>query len=148
MAKLTKKELKGILKECLKEILHEEGILLAENRMVHGQENNSEENTEVRRNNFAKTRLFEQVNSVANSFSSKDETDLMRKIFQDTAITTLQKQEANGHSVGLQGVSVPILSEEASNHQNLEDKKQLSNLSMDGDISRWAKVAFANSNKN
>lgn len=138
MAKLTKNELKSILKECLKEILHEEGILLAEGSAV----SRKEETEQTQRQNAAKTRLFEHVNSVASNFG---ESDVMRKIFEDTAITTLQKQEANGHSVGLAGgASVPMLSEVASVEQVKQDKQQLSNLSFGGDISRWAKVAFAN----
>lgn len=162
MAKLTKKELKQVLKECIREIFKEEGIVLAEGATATAIKNNriaapetvyhEQQETEAPIQN---SRLMETVNSIANSFSVKGdkEADLFRSILADTAATTLQEQQGAGHSVGQQGSS-GLISELAtasipvSSQQVQSDRSELSSLSHGGDISRWAKVAFAGKGKN
>lgn len=173
MAKLTKKELKGVLKECLKEILQEEGILLAEGQSVSSR--SSESSTKTKRpvssdivgatsNSYQNSEpqhdpLKEMVKNVSSEFSNPNEASLMEKIFADTATTTLMTQQSAGHAVSGGGYSsggggyMSALHEAVGNSSehtaqaSQQDEQELSSLSFQGDIGRWAKVAFAGNSK-
>jgi hypothetical protein len=158
VARLTKKDLKAILKECLREILKEEGIVLSEQKS-HGGVGNTryapapEMKPEAPIQN---NRLLETVNQTADRFAVKGngEADMMRQILADTAATTLQTQNAAGHAVGANGSGAPMGDMGAgyemptSPQQAAQERAELSELSHEGDIGRWAKVAFAGKGSN
>jgi cytolysin (calcineurin-like family phosphatase) len=165
MAKITKKQLKGILKECLKEILQEEGILLSETVSSRGQKGKaaahrayardliSSEQQEESSTGITNPRLQEHVNGLADSLGSTGNADneMFRNILADTALNTLQKQQDAGHSVGAAsggavaaGDVTSLLSEGSSAGAVTQtDRSQLQELSHEGDTSRWAALAFA-----
>ena len=162
MAQVTKKELKAILKECLQEILKEQGVVLAESRSGNNSRVAASEmavtTTESREAPLVVTPLMETVDRVAAPFAVKGgaEADLMRNILADTAATTLQEQQAHGHSVG-QGAGVgaggmPVdvgdIAMPTSPQQVAKERGELSSLISGGDTTMWAKIAFAGKGTN
>lgn len=150
MARLTKKELKGILKECLREILKEEGILLAEAGTTNQQSRPAaKEGVTPSNQPVTNTRLMETVSTLSGRFAGKGkkETTLMQRIFSDTAATTLQEQQASGHSVGAGAGGMPTdvgdISMPSTPQRQAQDTNDLQSLSHQGDVGRWAQVAFA-----
>jgi hypothetical protein len=119
--KLSKKELKAILKECLREIMEEEGLMLEASgrpsktsaaKRISGVSLPEREEKTFSNNAPAlpsdmmdgvNPLLLERVNNAVGTIGS-DAKDMFQKIFLDTAVTTLQSQEGAGHSV-LQGGS-------------------------------------------
>jgi hypothetical protein len=156
--KTTKTEFKALLKECLKEVLEEEGLL--KNTKEHSYKRNSAnemiatktsipENKIEEEKNGVNPLLMEKVEQLSNSISNgnKEQNDLMRKIFADTALTTLQEQLVPGDSLGMYDPT-ELVSAKASNITITKNKSNtnhddLKALSVDGDVSRWAKVAFS-----
>lgn len=150
MARLTKKDLKAILKECLREILKEEGIVLSEQKSPVGNTRYAPAPEMKPEAPIQNNRLLETVNQTADRFAVKGngEADMMRQILADTAATTLQSQNAAGHGGGapmgdMGGCDVP-----ASPQQVIQERAELAELSHEGDIGRWAKVAFAGKGSN
>lgn len=158
--KLTKKELKGILKECLKEIFKEDPDILltsaisqalAEQKQLSPRKQSKKEQqvNEVLTNSvdvpveIENPFLKEKVDILTESIvvgSNKDKA-LYKSIFQDTAINTLQRQN--------EGVNAdPSIGLPASPQEIIQDKAQLKTLSSDGDIKHWAAVAFRKKNGN
>jgi len=140
MARLTKKDLKSILKECLKEILKEEGLIgLQQNNQTVNQ-NNLPLN---KKNDFTMKNkaLMENVGMLANVVS-KDKSNLYTQILADTAMTTLQEQKDPTMLSGM----VPA-QEFYSEEQVIQDTESIQKLteqfSSAGDITHWAKLAFA-----
>ncbi len=162
MAQVTKKELKAILKECLQEILKEQGVVLAESTSRNGNTSRVSADdivtTENKRPPTVVTPLMETVDRVAAPFALKGgaEADMMRSILADTAATTLQEQQAHGHSVG-QGAGVgaggmPVvvgdIAMPTSPQQVAKERGELSSLISGGDTTMWAKIAFASKGSN
>jgi len=167
MARLTKSGLKAILKETLKECIRE--ILVEEPQIFENQlkmasniqktnpaaptrkvENPRQVAQDLVAKSFAdennsfgleNSMLAENINSIAASFGiggDSSQQDLMKEIFTDTAVTTLQQQ----HEIGMTGGTIPM-NLPATEEQAKEDEESLKKLSVCGDMSRWAKVAFA-----
>lgn len=155
MARLTKKDLKSILKECLREILKEEGIVLSEQKNHVGNTRFAPAPEMMPEAPIQNNRLLETINQTADRFAVKGngEADMMRQILADTAATTLQAQNAAGHAVGSYGAGsgagdMGSFDMPASPQQQAQERAELSKLSQDGDIGRWAKLAFAGKGSN
>ena len=150
MARLTRKDLKSLLKECLLEILKEEKILaplkenitannkpiLNENPYISQQKSNG---LPINNKNSA---LIETVQTVASAFGSK--SSMFADLLADTAMTTLQAQR-NG---GLPGdrLGEGMILESFVEAEQKSDVQTLQNLAPDGDVKKWAKFAFAKKN--
>ena len=166
MTVLTKKELKGILKECLKEILREEGVVLAESATTTKRSallsndprkrTSSPGSVPSPASKVKNNKLIETIDNLAGDFAVKGDAaaDMMRNILADTAATTLQEQHAGGHQFGAgagsgmmpldaAGLAMPVSEEKIA-----QDVAELQALSVDGNTSRWAQVAFASKGKN
>lgn len=160
--KTTKQELKAILKQCLREILKEEGVLLSEGLRPPGAsfggKNRRPAAPDLQQpsatppEQIQNSALMNQVNGLAESFGNKGakEADMFRNILADTAATTLQEQQGAGHSVGAEGGSGEMPGVGGGNfampttpQKVAQDQSELASLSHDGDVSRWAQVAFA-----
>ena len=91
MAKITKKQLKAVVKECLVEILTEglEGNIssLSEKRQVAQRQDAEEQRLAEHRKRFEHT--------VESAVTNVTDDPIMRGILQDTARTTLQEQISN-----------------------------------------------------
>jgi len=168
MATLTKKELKSVLKECLREILKEEGMFLSEAASSGKKKNTRASSKRAVAPETVSTpaaavpppvqnsKLMETVNGVAEQFGvhGEEQANLMRSILADTAASTLQEQMGAGHSVGAAGsaggmpVDVGAMPMPATPQQRAQDEAELKSLSVEGDTSRWAAVAFAGKGKN
>ena len=93
MAKLTKKALKGLVKECLIEILSE-GIspdTLNESKMTRKKKNSPEREFLTRKSVTDKISFAKTAKIVSENLT---EDPIMQSIFADTAQTTLQQQTA------------------------------------------------------
>lgn len=170
--KLTKKDLKSVLKECLREILLEEGVIVKEavsrgTRKTLREE--SEDEQPSARSNIVKQAqasginplLLERINNVVGNSDGDPAKSMYEKIFFDTAMTTLQSQESAGHSVlhGGGSYSTPAAAAAALSltevvdrsmptpyttaAQPLASKDQLKDMAPAGDTKLWAKIAFA-----
>jgi hypothetical protein len=159
--KLTKTEFKTLMKECLSELINEGafdkklekiaeskiqvGVLAASNKKIMseikgGLAASSEESSQLQEIN---PRLFDAVKAV-NAFQPSDRKKLFEEIMLDTAMTTLQKQMANGDGFGnASGLyqNMPVAPETIAN-----DAAQLEALS-GGNVSRWALAAFGGNKK-
>jgi len=143
MARLTKKDLKAILKECLREILKEEG-------MIGGSTHSTQQiKTESNRTNISNTSvrhnpLLENVNLLAKVTGGK-KSDLYAQILADTATTTLLAQK----EPNMQGMTnLPEFYTEEQIASDSESIQQLTEqFSATGDMSHWAKLAFAKKDK-
>lgn len=140
MAKLTKSDLKKIMKECLVEILEENGLSLVSESTTPTQPKVdplvSPPAPSAPARPIENAMLKENVNLLAGSIgiTNPDKQDIFASIFEDTALHTLQEQREHG-----QGAipTVPV------NPAAIEKEvKQLEELSVDGDIGRWAQVAL------
>jgi len=148
MAKITRGELKKILKECLREILKEEGMLVeAKKRQPAPAATPTGERTAIRKElrqrmnseaHVANPRLMEHVNSLAAAVGDSSKVDMMRTLLEDTANTTLQEQLEMGSGVA-RGLVLP-----PTEKQTREDLEAVQSLALDGDVTHWAKIAFAN----
>lgn len=116
MAKISRALLKGIVKECLVEILSE-GISAdpASQSLVERKEHKSKKTVE-RRMRQEEARLSEHRKKfetrVEDTVSNVTDDPIMREILSDTAKTTLQEQISNespgsSHENNLQGLSNP-----------------------------------------
>jgi hypothetical protein len=163
MARLTKKDLKNLLKECLREIMLEEGLIVKTNESSKKPQinNNSniplnEQKKQLRQKilsmqedsttgitgnvieSIDNPMLLENINKLANGAGNGNskQANLFAQLLADTAVTTLQKQNVPGEHGGVVLESLNAYSEE----QQEADLEQLSGL---GDMSHWAKVAFS-----
>ena len=93
MARMTRSELKGIVKECLVEILSEGiGTSSTASKTQKRNKARSVAQTEVKRLKEHRQRLETQVNSTVTAVTADP---LMQDILQQTAMTTLQEQLSN-----------------------------------------------------
>ena len=93
MARMTRSELKGIVKECLVEILSEGiGTSSTASKTQKRNKARSAAQTEVKRLKEHRQRLETQVNSTVTAVTADP---LMQDILQQTAMTTLQEQLSN-----------------------------------------------------
>jgi len=156
MARLTKSQLKGILKECLIEILREEKILSSLKESVNSApatqtrrlpssegtktkqlQNPTDYTTQQRtREQLANAGLVEQINHLANVVSVGGDSSLFADILADTAMTTYQKQ----HEKGVPGT---VVMESYTNERLAEEVESLQEMTPDGNLKHWAQVAFA-----
>jgi len=164
--KLTKKDLKDLMKECIREVLKEEGVVLKEQVLPKSkttqpqslyigadkttQKTNRNSNTSNTNSGpFSKQlpninpMLSEAVNALSSQFRGKDAV-MMAEIFADTALTTLQEQNSGHQSFDIDGMG----SYTVDNSENpAVNDQSLKSLTGDGDLGRWARVAFANNKK-
>lgn len=143
MARLTKKDFKGLLKECLREILLEEGMIgstSSANKLVVS------ENKQLNRNNLKNNKLVEEPkinnpvlmeNIQRLSSAAGEKASLYAKLLEDTAVTTLQEQNLPGEKGAIKVESV------YTEEHLQEDLSALQGLSDDGNISKWAQIAFS-----
>jgi hypothetical protein len=148
MARLTRKDLKNLLKECLLEILREEKILapLKENLVTNNNKHvlnenpyNNQQKSNVLPINNKNSALIETVQTVANAFGSK--SSMFADLLADTAMTTLQAQRNGGLPGDRLGEGMILESFVEAEQKN--DVQSLQNLAPDGDVKKWAKFAFA-----
>lgn len=140
MAKLTKGTLKELLRECLVELMEEEGIsFIKEGAPASATPRPTAPESAARvpaspaparpiENQMLKESIKELTGNMPDMFAS---------IFEDTARTTLQEQLAN------EGKVVLPPSEEAM----AADETVLKEMAEGGDLGRWASVAFAGQSK-
>ena len=145
MASLTKGTLKKMLRECLKEILEEEGFSLVQEGRAAPVASPTMPTQASANNNKPPVEnqlLKEHVNSLANSIgqTNPEQQDIFASIFADTAQNTLQEQVEPGMGGGW--AAKPATPEVIA-----EEVKQLEGLSLDGDIGRWAQVALGGRSK-
>jgi hypothetical protein len=141
MAKLTKETLKKLLKECLVELLQEENMFLVKesvNSSKPSQTNMIKEELQVKDAVKENPYLKEAINNLSNSMLDKNKREMFADIFEDTAKTTYQDMLAN--DINYRGPVAPPTEE-----QRQSDVKSLEEIAVGGDLSRWAKVAFAGS---
>lgn len=136
--KLTKKELKSILKECMREIMQEEGMLSTKSLNESRQPLNQQSNPNVPKQN---NMLLEKVNNLASQLSIGTDgknKSMFAEILADTAMNTLQKQM----EPGMRGVS-GLINESTYSEQQLDQEiDTLTQFSTSGNTSDWAKIAF------
>jgi hypothetical protein len=134
MAKLTKKALKGLVKECLIEILSE-GIsseTLTESRKP-AKRNTSPEREFLSRKKASDNIKFDQNAKAVSKTLTED--PVMQSIFADTAKTTLQEQVA-----AAKRPAVPAGADRAAQIVSQANPEDL----FEGN-SNWATLAFADS---
>ena len=149
MARLTKEILKSLMRECIEEIFEEKNLVLmkegaraapvapAPAARPTAQPEAPAERPARRENPM----LVENINRLASSLAitSPDKQSLYADIFADTAANTLQEQVEPGKG-NVQAIEVtPEVME--------KEVEQLEHLSIDGDIGRWAAVAFQGQSK-
>ena len=103
MAKMTRSELKGIVKECLVEILSEGIGTSAKVSRSEVRNKRVAIQSEEKRLKEHRQRLETRVNSTV---SAVTEDPMMQEILQQTAMTTLQEQLANEVPGGAQPSSL------------------------------------------
>jgi len=133
MAKLTKKALKNLVKECLIEILAE-GIStesLVESKKIKQVKNSPEREFLSRKKAAADSVKFEQ--KARDASRSLTEDPIMQSIFADTAKTTLQEQVASSNR--------PPMPKGADRAAQIVSQANPEDL-FDGN-SNWATLAFA-----
>ena len=124
MAKLTRAKLKGIIKECLVEILSE-GLGNTDPTAAVLKSGNVEQQL-VRSNKSARKKNNNFESALNETVSSITDDDIMREIFEDTAKNTLQEQAAHGrqsspHSVGDSPAGIDLAGIFDSAKQNWSD---------------------------
>jgi hypothetical protein len=132
MAKISKTQLKSVVKECLLELLSEG---LDHNVAQLNTRRKAKKKQKVEEQRLAEQRKrFEYT--VDNTVTAVTDDPIMQSIFQDTARTTLQEQTSNeprGHSQG----SIPV---------NTAGSSAAAGIDLDGifDSSdkNWEKLAF------
>ena len=130
MAKVSRNQLKGIVKECLMEILAE-GLLHEESSPRNTQLRTKKPKRKIAENIEPKTDKFETA--VNDTVASLTNDPIMSNIFRDTAMTTLQDQL--GGETSPQAVGGNNLMNEQAQGAELED--------LFGEASdRWASLAF------
>jgi hypothetical protein len=157
--KISKSELKSLMKECIREVLQEEKFVsklqeaISVNKVSLPVNKKSTELLTNKTTTVAKKvaeietedninpSLSEAVKTLTNSFRGKD-ADMMRKIFEDTAVTTLQEQLSQPDMSS----GMPMNLSEATLGSGVEkvNSEDIKSLAMNGDVSRWAKIALAN----
>lgn len=161
--KVTKGQLKSLLKECIKELLDEgafnnaleevltEASAQQTQQPMTGHQVMREQSKDLSVGNFENpnerlTALSKQMAAQVAGNSSPQQKAILENIFADTAATTLQEQPMGSGGAG--GNMRNLLGEpQVSEQQQQVDMNQLQALSMGGDISRWAQAAFANKKK-
>jgi len=152
--KLTKKELKSILKECLLEIFQDQlnqpspkksgaelTSVMSEVLIPRSPTNTPLPPQQLPVSKIQNPGLQERVNNVADTLSIHDpsKAEMYRAILEDTALNTLQRQHEMG-ALGASGFSVgPVTAADAAS-----DQAQLKSIAPGGDVSLWAKIAFGN----
>jgi len=152
MAKLTKQSFKALLKECLMEILEEENVIFVKESKGNVSKPNRQKLQQMIREEISEPKSVEQtvdnpflkesINNLSENLSMLDKSkrSIYESIFEDTARTTYQEMIQN--DVNYSG---PALKPTAQ--QLKEDEEVLKEMTMDGDLSRWAAVAFGGNNK-
>ena len=146
MAKVTKKVLKGIVKECLVEILAE-GIASADiNTALTESRESRKLSGESRKKPQSRSSLHPSTDNVSFSNAVKDATSsmtadpVMSAIFADTARTTLQEQ------YGAESANPRATMASMGNQHSDEASRAVANNSIedlfDG-AGNWAQLAFA-----
>lgn len=125
MAKMTRSKLKGIVKECLVEILAE-GLNSDESKLSKTNDLQNKSRREEERRLAEHRKKFEY--KVEDTVSSITDDPIMASILKDTATTTLQEQN------------------ESKNNSGLISPTQDDGVNLDGIFGNasenWAKLAF------
>ena len=125
MAKMTRSKLKGIVKECLVEILAE-GLNSDESKLSKTNDLQKKSRREEERRLAEHRKKFEY--KVEDTVSSITDDPIMASILKDTATTTLQEQN------------------ESKNNSGLISPTQDDGVNLDGIFGNasenWAKLAF------
>ena len=136
---MTKKELKGLIKECLMEILVE-GVgenlhTLVESKKTRKSESKTHRRLSTRKAVGPKTARKKMIEEHLQS-NIKDLTPdpVMASIFADTAATTLQEQNTSPHNASRHGAA-------RAEDEAARAVKGLEPAQLDG-ASNWAKLAF------
>lgn len=139
MASLTKGTLKELLRECLVELMEEEGFSLVKEGAQHtaAPSRPAAPETSPTRSPDSAPPLENQMLKESIKELTGNMPDMFASIFEDTARTTLQEQLAN------EGKVVIPPSEEAI----AADETVLKEMANGGDMKRWASVAFAGRSK-
>jgi len=137
MAKMTRSELKGIVKECLVEILSEGmGASSTLSNTTRRNKKRLDIQTEEKRLKEHRQRLETRVNSTV---SAVTEDPMMQDILQQTAMTTLQEQLSNE----IPGANTSPLS---AMQESLPDTSAVSGINLDSIFSspkeNWSELAF------
>ena len=142
MAKLSRNILKGIVKECLVEILSE-GLddsmsTLSESRLSSMKTNRSiERNSKVKKKKSAADSMIQNPNfnqNIKKTAESLTSDPVLSTIFQDTARTTLQEQ-VSAEKMGTSSMQGDAAARAVSN----SDPSDVFGESSD----RWASLAFS-----
>ena len=152
MSKLTKNELKSIVKECLIEILAE-GLTsnrqstISERKQLKSTINNSIKESAQNKSRFSyldnihinqqrKSETKQHLENVQQKASNVTKDPVMSAIFADTAMTTLREQKENNRSSGPSIMS--------SGDQAAKIVDQASPTDLFGDqAAKWADLAFS-----
>ena len=155
MSKLTKNELKSIVKECLIEILAE-GLVgrpsatLNERRQLKSNLKDAMPAKETQQkskfsyldnihiNKKRESQINERLLHVQKQASKVTDDPLMASIFADTAATTLQQQS---QSSSTSGASISVSGDQAAKIVEASDPISL----FGGQSEKWAALAFNNS---
>jgi hypothetical protein len=153
MARLTKKDLKNLFKECLREILLEEGLIASSNNRPIVSENKkldrnllrdkirqqvSDDNEDIV-SSINNQGLLENIKHIASDVGAGSKNaNLYAQILADTAMTTLQDQNIPGETGGVRLEGLNVYTKE----QAIKDSESLQTLSS-GDLGQWAKIAFS-----
>jgi len=141
MAKVSRNVLKGIIKECLIEILAEGIIGDPAPAKVNALESMLSEAPRKKRRKKTRAKPTNELDNdrfnsaVSNSVRSLTDDDVLASIFADTAKTTLQEQ------IGAEGKG-PGLADSASRKMDQLDPLEVFGNNGQGD-DYWAKLAFA-----
>ena len=137
MAKLTKNQLKSIVKECLVELLAE-GLSSSADVMVEARQTKSSRKVPATSNRVKKNPALDKIkfNEAAEQRASSITSDpVMQSILADTARTTLQEQAGadRGRHVNMQ--------------ESVEPKKNIEDIPIFAEgAQNWAALAFTDKN--
>ena len=141
MAKVSRSVLKGIVKECLVEILSEGILTSAENiqerksRKTKGKANRISPDVFQQRNKMLQEKTSQKAQPDINVDHMTDDP-IMREIFADTAATTLKSQPLSEASSGKRDFIPGDAAARVVQENDLEDLFEGSN--------NWASLAFSN----
>ena len=169
--KVTKGQLKSLLKECIKELLEEgafnnaleevlteaaqggqQAPLSAFQVMNPPQQQQAPATPDMSMGSFQNPHerlraLTQATAAAAGGSSNPQQRAILENIFADTAATTLREQAMDPGARGTGGLSGLLGEMPVSQQQAQADRDQLQALSFGGDITRWAQAAFAGKKK-
>jgi hypothetical protein len=150
MSKITKNDLKGIVKECLIEILAE-GLISSSSRLSEGSQKRNSRKQELK-SEIMRRPALDTISYAKNQQpaaiekrpaprinTSISDDPILNEIFADTAASTLQEQLAAENRKGHTAANVSVQGDQAAKIVAASNPEDLFGES----ASRWSRLAFS-----